>query len=258
MIPQQDSQSGLNQAARTAAEIPVLLTGGHKVGQTFQAEQNNLDGIWLPIERLEQAGETTQFVFHLASPPLLPYSRPLSDFRVALLVILSALVLWRLIPRHGKGSQLWIYLLVLAAAFAGTQMILKSSSNAGYPFPLIFQFVVVFHYWSWYVFSFDKLRTNASQGVQSSTGGGPYDRVLGYLRRTPYFTTAVIGLNLISAAGVLSYYKFNGPAALRFAFDYSYFLYFLVLHVTFSFSPKPRSVMKSTAPARNATTATGV
>ena len=254
----QDSQSGLNLVPMTAAKIPVLLTGGHKVGQTFQAEQNNLDGIWLPIERLEQAGETTQFVFHLASPPLLPYSRPLSDFRVALLVILSALVLWRLIPRHGKSSQLWIYLLVLATAFAGTQMILKSSSNAGYPFPLIFQLVVVFHYWSWYVFSFDKLRTNAGKAVQPSSDGGAYDRLLGYLRRAPYFISAVIGLNLISAAGVLWYYKFNGPAALRLPFDYSYFLYFLVLHVTFSFSPKPGSVVNATAPARNPTNATGV
>jgi hypothetical protein len=41
---------------------------------------------------------------------------------------------------------------------------------------------------------------------------------------------------------VLWYYKLNGPAGLRFGFDYSYFLYFLVLHVTFSFSPKPRAV----------------
>lgn len=235
-----DSQPAPNQAAATNLEIPVLLTGGHKVGQTFKAEQNNLDGIWLPIDRLE-LGETAQFVFHLASPPLLPYSRPLSDLRIVLLVILSALVLWRLMPRNGKSSQLWIYLLVLATAFAGTQMILKSSSNAGYPFPLIFQFVVVFHYWSWYVFSFDKLRTSAGTTLPESSGGGPYERGLGYLRRAPYFTAAVIGLNLISAVGVMWYYKLSGPAGLRFAFDYSYFLYFLVLHVTFSFSPKVRN-----------------
>ena len=118
-------------------------------------------------------------------------------------------------------------------------MILKSSSNAGYPFPLIFQFVVVFHYWSWYVFSFDKLRTAASKPLQPSTIREPYDRVLDYLRRGPYFTAAVIGLNLIAAAGAFWYYKLNGPTTLRFAFDYNYFLYFLVFHVTFSFSPKP-------------------
>jgi hypothetical protein len=234
-----DAQPAPNEIAAPADGIPVLLTGGHKVGQTFKAERNNLDGIWLPVDRLEQAGATAQFVFHLASPPLLPYSRPLADLRIALLVILSAVVLWRLLPGKGEGSQLWIYLLVLATAFAGTQMILKSSSNAGYPFPLIFQFVVVFHYWSWYVFSFDKLRAVASKPLPASTIRAPYDRMLDYLRRGPYFTAAVIGLNLIAAAVVLWYYKLNGPATLRFAFDYSYFLYFLVFHVTFSFSPKP-------------------
>ena len=171
---------------------------------------------------------------------MLPYSRPLADLRLVLLVILSVIVLWRLWPGNNR-SQLWIYLLVLATAFAGTQMILKSSSNAGYPFPLIFQFVVVFHYWSWYVFSFDKLRTAASKPLQASTIRAPYDRMLDYLRRGPYFTAAVIGLNLIAAAGVSWYYKLNGPTTLRFAFDYNYFLYFLVFHVTFSFSPKPRA-----------------
>jgi hypothetical protein len=110
---------------------------------------------------------------------------------------------------------------------------------------LIFQFVVVFHYWSWYVFSFDGLRA----GRRSFTGSAPstmpiqtsrYDRMLGYLRSAPYFTGAVIALNLISAAGVIWYYRLSGPTSLRFGFDYSYFLYFLVLHVTFSFKPKLR------------------
>ncbi len=234
-----DAQA-MNETNSPAGQIAVLLTGGHKVGQTFKAERNNLDGLWLPIERLEESQATVQFVFHLASPPMLPYSRPLADLRLVLLVILSVIVLWRLWPGNNR-SQLWIYLLVLATAFAGTQMILKSSSNAGYPFPLIFQFVVVFHYWSWYVFSFDKLRTAASKPLQASTIRAPYDRMLDYLRRGPYFTAAVIGLNLIAAAGVFWYYKLNGPTTLRFAFDYNYFLYFLVFHVTFSFSPKLRA-----------------
>lgn len=235
-----ESQAAWDQAVEAAPQVPVLLTGGHKVGQTFQAEQNNLDGVWLPIDRLEPAGETTQFVFHLVSPPLLPYSRPISTVRLVLLVVLSLVVLYRLIPRPGRTSQLWIYLLVLGTAFAGTQMILKSSSNAGYPFPLIFQFVVVFHYWSWYVFSFDKLRTIVNRPSIKPSTVGSYDLMLGYLRQAPYFTATVLGLNLISGAAVLWYYKLNGPVGLRFAFDYGYFLYFLVLHVTFSFSPKPR------------------
>ncbi len=238
-LPHYAGDSETLPAPAAANEIPVLLTGGHKVGQTFRAERNNLDGVWLPVDRLEQTSVPVHFVFHLASPPLLPYSWLVSDLRIVLLVILSGLVLWRLIPGRGRSSQLWIYLLVLVIAFAGTQTILKSSNNAGYPFPLIFQFVVVFHYWSWYVFSFDKLSTITSKSVKTSSGG-PYDRMLGYLRSRPYFAATVVGLNLISAAGVFWYYKLSGPNPLRFAFDYSYFLYFLVFHVTFSFSPKPR------------------
>lgn len=85
--------------------VPVLLTGGHAVGQTFTAEKNNLDGIWLPIDRLEHSAET-DFVFHVASPPLLPYPPLVDRLRVALMLLLAAIVLWRLIPRRGKSWQL--------------------------------------------------------------------------------------------------------------------------------------------------------
>jgi hypothetical protein len=52
----------------------------------------------------------------------------------------------------------------------------------------------------------------------------------------------VIGLNLISTAGVLWYYRLEGPGSLRYFLDYNYFLYFLVFHVTFSFRPRLRRV----------------
>jgi hypothetical protein len=126
---------------------------------------------------------------------------------------------------------------VLFAGLFGTQTILKSANNAGYAFPLIFQFVVVFHYWSWYVFSFDKLRA-----FKKSTAGLPlnvsrYDRMLAGMRGVPNFTATVILLNLISGLMVFWYCRLGGPTLLRFGFDYNYFLYFLVLHVTFSFKP---------------------
>lgn len=223
--------------ATARGDVPVLLTGGHAVGQTFTAEKNNLDGIWLPIDRFEQAAESTNFVFHVASPPLLPYSPLVDRLRVALMLILTAIVIWRLIPRRGKGWRLWIYLAVLAGAFASTQTILKSSNNAGYAFPLIFQFAVVFHYWSWYVFSFDKLRAKSSTPARAATSLSAYDKLLAHLGSKPHFTAAVIVLNLISIVGVLWYYRLGAPGALRFVFDYNYFLYFLVFHVTFSFRP---------------------
>ena len=151
-------------------------------------------------------------------------------------------MLWKLIPGPGKSWQLWIYLAVLAVAFAGTQTILKSSNNAGYPFPLIFQFAVVFHYWSWYVFSFDKLRAKSSSPVTRASSLSPYDKVLAHLGSKPHFTATVIVLNLISAVGVLWYYKLGSPLSLRYFLDYNYFLYFLVFHVTFSFRPRLRWV----------------
>jgi hypothetical protein len=235
-----DSENFGTHASAASGDVPVLLTGGHSVGQTFRAEKDNLAGVWLPIDRFEQNGEDTRFVFHVASPPLLPYSAPVDHLRVALMLMLAAIVLWRLIPRRGKGWQLWIYLAVLAGAFASTQTILKSSNNAGYAFPLIFQFAVVFHYWSWYVFSFDKLRAKRPAPPRPSTSLSFYDKMLTYMGSTPHFTAVVIVLNLISIAGVLWYYRLAGPGGLRYFLDYNYFLYFLVFHVTFSFRPSLR------------------
>lgn len=235
-----DPERPATNKSPTSGDVPVLLTGGHSVGQTLTAEKNNLDGIWLPIDRFEQSGESTRFVFHVASPPLLPYSVPVDRVRVALMLLMAAVVLWNLIPGPGKSWQLWIYLAVLGGAFAGTQMVLKSSNNAGYAFPLIFQFAVVFHYWRWYVFSFDKLRANPPLPTRPATSLRPYDRMLAYLGNKAHFTAAVIVLNLISAVVVLWYYRLDGPGSLRYFFDYNYFLYFLVFHVTFSFRPRLR------------------
>ena len=222
-------------------EVPVLLTGGHSVGQTFRAERNNLDGIWLPIDRFEQNGEATHFVFHVASPPLLPYSAWLDRLRSMLLLILGLVVIWRLLPGRRNSWQLWIYLAVLAGGFFSVQTILKSSNNAGYAFPLIFQFAVVFHYWSWYVFSFDKLRAKRPGSLPPPATLSAYDKMLTYLGSARHFTVAVIVLNLISIAGVLWYYRLGGPGGLRYFLDYNYFLYFLVFHVTFSFRPSLRA-----------------
>jgi len=238
----QPHYAGLPASAALAetATIPVLLTGGHRVGQSFRARENNLDGIRLPIDRLEPSATQTNFVFHLASPPLLPYSPAVADARLILIVLLSVLIAWKLLWQRRLGNQIWIYLLVIAGGFAVAQMILKSSNNAGYAFPLIFQFVVVFHYWSWYVFSFDKLRVMRTSPPPGNANLNRYDRVLARLRSMPSFAAFVVVLTLLSGLGVFWYYKLNGPGALRFGFDYNYFLYFLVFHVTFSFHPKLR------------------
>lgn len=221
-----------------AGVIPVLLTGGHRVGQTFTAERSDLSGIWLPTHRLDDASESTSFTLHLASPPLLPLSPTAAQLRWALIGLLGVILLWRAWPSLWENRQFWLYLMIFAATLFVLQTVLKRSGRAGFAVPMIFQFVVVFHYFSWYVFSFDKLRALRRAPLKSSEAGSFYDRLLATLRSAPRFAIAVIVLTLISAAGVVWYYQFDGPTALRYAFDYNYFLYFLVFHVTFSFNPK--------------------
>jgi hypothetical protein len=107
----------------------------------------------------------------------------------------------------------------------------------------MFQMVVVFHYWSWYVFSLNKLRANESAAPQAHAPNSLrlYDRMLRSLGSVPNFLMLVVALNLLSIAGVLWYNKWDAPAALRYVFDYKYFLYFLVFHVTFSLNPKGKA-----------------
>src|SRR6185503_1254200 len=106
-------------------DVPVLLTGGHRVGQTFRAERNDLGGVWLRISRAEDAGETTQCILHWASPPLWPHPAWLEDVRLFLVVLLALVVLWKLLPRPKQNSQLWICIAVLVAGLFGLQTILK-------------------------------------------------------------------------------------------------------------------------------------
>ncbi|MEJ7618835.1 MAG: hypothetical protein WKF30_18095 [Pyrinomonadaceae bacterium] len=217
--------------------VPVLLTGGHRVGQTFTAERDNLSGVWMPLEVLEDDAHETRFLFRLASPALLPLSPAAANVRFLLICALGFLVLWRLVPQLKVNRELWSYLAVFVLLFAILQAGLKASARAGYVVPMIFQFVVVFHYWSWYVFSFKKTR----RAVAAAPPGGAslYDRMLARLRHRRSFLTAVITLN--AASGLCAFYFYQATAAsspLRFFLDYHYFLYILVLHVTFSFAPR--------------------
>jgi hypothetical protein len=224
--------------------VPVALTGGHRVGQTFTAERDGLAGIWIPTQRAAgDGGPTSHFVFHLTpdtSLPLPPLSPALNAIRLALVALLAIIVLWKALPHLKRTRTFWLYFLFLVAVFAVLQKVIRMGGGAGYEFPVMFQLVVVFHYWSWYVFSFDKLRAQppAPAAAIESRQSGFYDRLLAQLRSLPRFTALVVALNVLSLAGVLWYARLNGPAALRFVFDYNYFLYFLVFHVTFSFGPK--------------------
>lgn len=237
-----EQQSAPAETPSESDAIQVQLSGDYNLGQTFKAEQDNLAGIWIQTMRTDDSVQPAQFIFHLTpdtSLPLAPLSTLMQVIRFALIFLLAAIVLWKALPQLKRERAFWIYFIALIAIFAGLQKILREVNGAGYVAPVMFQLVVVFHYWSWYIFSYNKLL--AAQGAPAaspSTSTPLYDRMLLRLRSIQSFTLLVIALNLISLAGVLWYNKLNGPAALRYVFDYSYFLYFLVFHVTFSFAPK--------------------
>ena len=222
-------------AEQTAGEIPVLLTGGHRVGQTFKAERNNLAGIWLPIDRLNNEGETTRFVFGL-SVPLFSYPFTQTNLRWAGIIALSLILLAWLLLRQRGSVQVWVYLVCMIAFVIALQAIFKTSNLAEQSLRFFAQFVLVFHYFLWYVITFHKYR-GKSPAVGQIVPHNLYDRMLAYLRRTPQFPIAVVVLNLASLAGVAWYYQGNAAPRLLYFFDYRFFLYFLAFHVTFSFKP---------------------
>lgn len=230
--------AGESQSPPAAAEgdfVPVLLTGGHRVGQTFTAERDNLSGVWMPLNKLEDDGHGTRFLFRLASPALLPLSPAAANVRLFLICALGFLVLWRLVRQLKVNRELWAYLAAFVLLFAVLQAGLRACARGGFVVPMIFQFVVVFHYWSWYVFSLKKTRRAS---LPAPSAASLYDRMLASLRRRRSFLTAVILLNAASALCAFYFYQVAAaPSPLRFFLDYNYFLYFLVLHVTFSFAP---------------------
>jgi hypothetical protein len=201
----------------------VLLTGGQRVGQVFTASQNGLSGIWIRTHRPPAFEGARSFVLHLASPPLLPLEPHWSTLRQVLQGLLLAALLWRVPPglrASADNRRLWLYVTLLSLTFILTRQGLRLASSAGFPVPMIFQFVVVFHYFRWYVVSFDKLRTLAVDARG--------------------FAASVVALNLASLLFVAWFYLESGPPALRYAFDYRWFLYALVFHVTFSFTEGPK------------------
>lgn len=217
--------------------VPVGVLGGHRVGQTFVAQQDNLAGIWLRTNRTDAAPADTQLLLRVASPALLPMSETWARVRWACLTLAAAWLIWQVWRNWRVTKDLWLYLALFGVVLIALQNGLKAASNAGYAVPMIFQLVVTLHYFSWYVFTFDKMRVRRTPQPEPSIVRG-WDKVLQYLRAPRSFAAVVVGLSVLSVGGVAWYYSGVGPAGLRYGFDYSYFLYFLVFHVTFSFAPR--------------------
>jgi hypothetical protein len=152
----------------------------------------------------------------------------------------------------GLSYALPAYLMLVLALTAMQWM-----RTHNYAAPLFFVFLVVFHYWSWYVFSLEKIALRPAQRAPQPVKTG-LDGLLARISTRRGFLTAVVALNLISFAGAYAYNVMHlsahlaAPLAmpLRYAFDLKYFLYILVFHVTTSFVPKPQPKLPALQPAK--------
>jgi hypothetical protein len=134
----------------------------------------------------------------------------------------------------------------LMLALALTAMQWMRTHN--YAAPLFFVFLVVFHYWSWYVFALEKIAIRpAPRSPQPAKTG--LDGLLARISTRSGFLTAVVVLNVVSFAGAYAYNVMHLSASLRYAFDLKYFLYILVFHVTTSFAPKMKPKLPALQPA---------
>lgn len=140
--------------------------------------------------------------------------------------------------RYGLFTALLIFL-----AIAGLRML----RLYGLPAPLFFSFLVVFHYFSWYVFSFEKM--NGRRRPAADAG----NRSFSFFHRisTPKgFAAAILISNALSFLVAYAYQVRHLSASLAYGFDLKYFLYILVLHVTTSFIPKSPARVPAMSPAR--------
>lgn len=230
-----------------SSTILVLLTGGHKVGQTFTADRDNLAGVWIPVDRFEEDGGSTAFVFNLSSS-FLPFRLSADLLRLIMIAGAGSILLWSFFSGRRSKNPLWFYLVAFAIGMLGIQAIMKTSVQAEIALTLLFQFVLIFHYFLWYVISVEKLYAAPKPAIHQRMETGLYERFLLSLRSKRNFFVLVVLMNLISLGGLLWYYQLGKPGPLRFIFDYNYFLYFLVFHVTFSFHPGSTSSKKRMQP----------
>lgn len=101
-------------------------------------------------------------------------------------------------------------------------------------------FLATFHYVSWYLFYGEKLRarqqgrTGDAARLASDTG---FWRTV--MNRPRPFTALMVTANLIAVAGVFLYLRY--PTTLRFlagGYEYAFFPYWTIPHVTLSFLPR--------------------
>lgn len=213
----------------------TALSGGHLLGQTFRAASDGLDGVVLPIAWVGDppTGQAVEFTLQPAAYIRFPFLEQASVLGLVLLGGGMVLIRSRNLPIAERREHIYFAILVGLLLFA--KLGLQVSRYYLLVAPLFFSFLVVFHYFSWYVFSLDTIRAS---GAPRMAANGGVEGLLSRMSDRAGFLKTVIVLNVVSLAGVLAWASYPGVRMLDYAFSLDYFLYFLVFHVTMSFAPR--------------------
>jgi hypothetical protein len=237
-VPQYNSDPRLPSGEISPSSISRIekLEVGHQIGQTFTADRDELTGIWVNVGAKDFAESSGHVHFNLTSRALRVL--PPLDMRLhqILIAFLLLFLVARMLQRFHPSLNLWMYLAILSASIFGIYKLLNGLFEAGVPVPSPLPFVIVAHYFSWYVFYLSKLNAQASRpstALQSATGFSMTMPAF-FQRKTPFLTLVVL-LNFTFIGLTYAFSRLDSLSFLRYELDYNYFLYPIIFHVTFSF-----------------------
>lgn len=215
MVPRFGSEPVPPVQPPPADRSTARVNGGHRLGQRFVADRDGLSGVWLWIRDDPSRRQSLDLRYGLDPAPLVPASVPFRELRFGLIVLLVALGIRQIMHRPRRGIGAWAFLVAMAVLFAPPVVLLISQSGPEGKLPYLFQFLVVFHYVSWYVFT---LRRGVASRRRSLRWGAP-----------------VLLLNVVFVAAAWLNQAGEMPAAFSALFQIEYFVYALLFHVCLSF-----------------------
>jgi len=245
----QTADSGPPGGTRLHATSNFLfrLPGDRLLDQTIRPDADNMNGIFLPAEATSALGPDEKLTLRLESAFFAGHPYTFAAGVCLLGLSLTLLALFR-IPRKpfvqnpGLRYALPAFLLVIGAKTA--EKITRFYGLSVLPF---IAFLVVFHYFSWYVFYLEKLRGRPVPRPPQASATR-FDRLLVVISTRKGFIATIIAMNVVSFTGAFSYQVLHVSGLFAYIFDLKYFLYFLVFHVTMSFAPKSARRLPAPAP----------
>ena len=215
MAPRYGAELGLPGTPPPADHATARVSGGHRLEQSFVAEQDELSGIWVWIDDSKSRHKPLNLHYGLQSASLVPATFPRRALRITLIVILGLVGIRQIARSPWTNLGAWTFLAAMAALFMVPVIFLIRQSGLAGGFPYLFQFLVVFHYISWYVFA---LRHGANSA-----------------RRTPAWVIFTVLLNAVFIGIAWLHYSGRLPTYLSVPFRIEYFAYALLFHVCMSF-----------------------